>query len=213
MATVIIILVFRLTSIASEKIYSNSDPNFNTLAIPATSAVLELSLILILNYFYERVAIWLTEKELHRTQNEYDDNLTLKIYTFQFINYYAGFFYIAFIKGRIVGHPGGYHRYFDKRLEECNPGGCLMELCIQLAIVMIGDQLWGAFIEYGYPYIQKYINRCKVKYRCVNKSDEETQVDGVQMDLIKNDDYLLQEWDVRGLFDEYLEMGKFFQVS
>lgn len=32
-----------------------------------------------------------------------------------------------------------YNRFFDFRQEECGIGGCLMELFIQLAIIMIGE--------------------------------------------------------------------------
>ncbi len=35
-----------------------------------------------------------------RTQTEFDDSLTVKIYLFQFVNYYFSIFYIAFVKGK-----------------------------------------------------------------------------------------------------------------
>jgi hypothetical protein len=46
------------------------------------------------------VAEWLTEVELNRTQTEFDDSLSLKIYLLQFVNYYSSIFYIAFFKVR-----------------------------------------------------------------------------------------------------------------
>lgn len=67
---------------------------------------------------YQYLAEWLTEKELLRTQTEFDDSLTLKIYLLQFVNYYASIFYIAFFKGKYVGRPGDYVRIFGKRQEE-----------------------------------------------------------------------------------------------
>jgi hypothetical protein len=36
-----------------------------------------------------------------RTQTEFDDSLTVKIYLFQFVNYYFSIFYIAFVKGKV----------------------------------------------------------------------------------------------------------------
>ena len=57
------------------------------------------------------IAIWLTEQEFHRTQTGFQNALTLKLYLFQTINYYAAIFYIAFFKGRFVGTPGNYHTY------------------------------------------------------------------------------------------------------
>ena len=46
---------------------------------------------------------------MHRTQSEFDDNLTFKVFIFQFINFYSSIFYIAFFKGRFVGYPGHYN--------------------------------------------------------------------------------------------------------
>lgn len=38
--------------------------------------------------------------EMHRTQTEYEDNLTLKVFIFQFMNFFSSIFYIAFFKGK-----------------------------------------------------------------------------------------------------------------
>ena len=75
-----------------------------------TGASINLFLILIFNFVYESIALWLTEKELHRTQTGFDDALTLKIYLFQFVNYYASIIYIGFFKGQFVGTPNSYTR-------------------------------------------------------------------------------------------------------
>ena len=91
---------------------------------------------------YGYVAEWLTELELNRTQTEFDDSLSLKIYLLQFVNYYSSIFYIAFFKGKFVGRPGDYNKLIDYRQEECSPGGCYMEVCLQLAIIFIGKQVW-----------------------------------------------------------------------
>lgn len=48
----------------------------------------------------------LTDLENHRTQSEYDDSLTLKLYLLQFVNFYSSIFYIAFIQGTTAGLPG-----------------------------------------------------------------------------------------------------------
>ena len=49
---------------------------------------------------------------MHRTQSEFDDNLTFKVFVFQFINFYSSIFYVAFFKGRFVGYPGHYKHIF-----------------------------------------------------------------------------------------------------
>lgn len=49
---------------------------------------------------YSRMAFWLTDMECLRTQSEYDNSITLKLFTLQFVNYYSSIVYIAFFKGR-----------------------------------------------------------------------------------------------------------------
>ena len=44
----------------------------------------------------------LTDWECQRTQSEYDNSLTIKLYLLQFVNYYSSIFYVAFFKGRFV---------------------------------------------------------------------------------------------------------------
>jgi len=61
---------------------------------------------------YGYVAVWLTNLELNRTQTEFDDSLALKIYLLQFVNYYASILYIAIFKGKFVGYPASYNRFF-----------------------------------------------------------------------------------------------------
>lgn len=53
---------------------------------------------------YSRLAFWLTDLECLRTQKEYDDSITLKLFALQFVNYYSSIIYIAFFKGRLVDH-------------------------------------------------------------------------------------------------------------
>lgn len=67
---------------------------------------------------YSYLAEYLTEMEFIRTQTQFDDSLTLKIYLLQFVNYYASIFYIAFFKGKFVGHPKEYNKFFGHRQEE-----------------------------------------------------------------------------------------------
>lgn len=38
--------------------------------------------------------------EMHRTQTAFEDAFTLKVFIFQFVNFYASPVYIAFFKGR-----------------------------------------------------------------------------------------------------------------
>uniref|UniRef100_A0A8C2X4L2 Anoctamin n=1 Tax=Cyclopterus lumpus TaxID=8103 RepID=A0A8C2X4L2_CYCLU len=116
------------------------------LATSVTASCINFVIIMILNFFYERVAVWITDMEIPKTHLEYENRLTMKMFLFQFVNYYSSCFYVAFFKGKFVGFPGDYTYMFGKRSklrnEECDPGGCLIELTTQLVIVMSGKQLW-----------------------------------------------------------------------
>ncbi|CAH1800011.1 unnamed protein product [Owenia fusiformis] len=135
--------------------------------------------------------------ECLRTQSEYDDSLTLKLYMLQFVNYYSSIFYIAFFKGRFVGRPGDYNTLFGARQEECGQGGCLIELCIQLAIIMVGKQLiQNNIMEIIIPMMTRLACRIMRKETPEKKKGRTPWVK----------DYLLAQMDHRGLFFEYLEM-------
>ena len=155
--------------------------------------------ILIINQLYGYLALWLTEKELNRTQTEYDDSLSLKIYVLQFVNYYGSIFYVAFFKGQFIGYPGKYNRILGYRQEECSPGGCLMELCIQMAIIFVGKQFMMSIVEYHLPKLWKLYN--SLAFGKSFGSDKNSFPQWVR-------DFYLAEWGSDGLFWEYLEMGK-----
>jgi len=54
--------------------------------------------IFVLNYAsYHYIAVPLTDYENHRTYTNYEDAMGLKLFLFQFVNSYAGFFYLAFV--------------------------------------------------------------------------------------------------------------------
>lgn len=48
--------------------------------------------------FYHKIAIQLTNLENPRTQTEYEDSYTFKIFVFEFMNFYSSLIYIAFFK-------------------------------------------------------------------------------------------------------------------
>ncbi|UYV75317.1 ANO7 [Cordylochernes scorpioides] len=65
-----------------------------------SGALINLLIITFMGPVYERLALRLTEWEMHRTQTEFENNLTFKVFIFQFVNYYSSIFYIAFFKGK-----------------------------------------------------------------------------------------------------------------
>nr|XP_011452544.2 anoctamin-7 isoform X3 [Crassostrea gigas] len=157
-----------------------------------SSAVVNLILIMALGKVYEKLALKLTQWEMHRTQTEFEDQLTFKVFIFQFVNFYSSIIYVAFFKGKFNGYPGHYTKLFGLRNEECNNGGCLIELTQQLAVIMIGKQMINNAQEILIPKVKAFMHRCKVsldKNAVRSRWEEDYQ-------LIENE----------GLFEEYLEM-------
>ncbi|XP_028999538.1 anoctamin-5b isoform X2 [Betta splendens] len=168
------------------------------LATSVTASCINFITIMILNFFYERVAIWITDMEIPKTHLEYENRLTTKMFMFQFVNYYSSCFYVAFFKGKFVGYPGKYSYMFGKwtnlRNEECDPGGCLIELTTQLVIVMVGKQLWGNIQEALLPLMRNWWSSRGRRHHPENHYSRWEQ------------DHILQNFTQLGLFYEYLEM-------
>ncbi|XP_073997753.1 anoctamin-4-like isoform X3 [Rhodnius prolixus] len=166
-----------------------------------TGATLNLIIIMILTKCYHSIAVWLTNQENPRTQIEYEDSYTFKIYFFEFMNFYSSLIYIAFFKGRFFSYPGD----SDSRSSEflrikgdvCDPAGCLFELCIQLAIIMVGKQFFYNFVELGYPAVLNWWRKRSHRSLTKDRSREYTRWEK---------DYQLQDPGRLALFEEYLEM-------
>ncbi|ALC47465.1 CG16718 [Drosophila busckii] len=200
----IAVVVHRMSVLAALKVDgSNMTTSKAMILATASAAFVNLCFLYILNYLYNHLAEYLTEMEMWRTQTQFDDSLTLKIYLLQFVNYYASIFYIAFFKGKFVGRPGEYNEVFHYRQEECSSGGCLTELCIQLAIIMIGKQAFNTILEVYLPMfwrrvlaIQVGLSRLFGNAAKADKSKDERWMR----------DFKLLDWGARSLFPEYLEM-------
>ncbi|XP_025056159.1 anoctamin-5 isoform X7 [Alligator sinensis] len=165
------------------------------LATSVTASCLNFVIIMILNFLYERIAVWITDMEIPRTHLEYENRLTMKMFLFQFVNYYSSCFYVAFFKGKFVGYPGNYTYMFSHwRNEECDPAGCLIELTTQLTIVMAGKQIWGNIQEAIVPWIWNWWGRQRARCNPENLYSRWEQ------------DHDLQRFGHLGLFYEYLEM-------
>ncbi|XP_066556905.1 anoctamin-5 isoform X3 [Amia ocellicauda] len=165
------------------------------IATSVTASCINFVIIMILNFMYERVAIWVTDMEIPRTHMEYENRLTIKMFMFQFVNYYSSCFYVAFFKGKFVGYPGNYTYMFGKfRNEECDTGGCLIELTTQLVIVMVGKQVWGNIQEALVPWLWNWWGSRKARGHPESLYSRWEQ------------DHDLQCFGQLGLFYEYLEM-------
>lgn len=62
------------------------------------SIVLNTAFILVFNLVYNWIAVQLTKWENHRTKTDYDDNLIVKLFAFEFVNSYGSLFYLAYFR-------------------------------------------------------------------------------------------------------------------
>ncbi|MGH0141656.1 UNVERIFIED_CONTAM: hypothetical protein FKN15_010469 [Acipenser sinensis] len=104
--------------------------------------------------------------------------------------------------GWFAGRPGKYNKLFERwRLEECHPSGCLIDLCMQMGIIMVLKQTWNNFMELGYPLLQNWWSRRKIK-----KGSPRQSMENKGILLQWDEDWNLLPMNPHGLVDEYLEM-------
>ena len=60
---------------------------------------------------------------------------------------------MIFAQFHISGTPDSYSRMFGYRQEECAPGGCFMELAVQMAMIFVGKQFLMQVMEYYIPLL------------------------------------------------------------
>ncbi|XP_065300564.1 anoctamin-4-like isoform X2 [Dermacentor albipictus] len=197
--TVFGIIAYRIILVA----LLSRDQNWRALAhvtTAVTASMLNLVIILLMNRVYSRIATRLTDIERPRTQREYEDSFTFKMFLFTFLNTYSSLIYIAFFKGRFSGHPGKEGTLFGYSLDKCE-GGCLYEVCVQLAIVMVGKQVINNIQEIGQPLVMNWWRSWRRDHRARDIGDRKSCVARWEAD------YVLAQWHTLSLFDEYLEMA------
>ncbi|OWK57479.1 Anoctamin-1 [Lonchura striata] len=196
------VIIYRISTAAALAISSTpSGRSSIRVTVTATAVIINLVVIIILDEVYGCIARWLTQIEVPKTDKNFEERLIFKAFLLKFVNAYTPIFYVAFFKGRFVGRPGDYVYIFHSfRMEECAPGGCLMELCIQLSIIMLGKQLiQNNLFEIGIPKMKKFIRYLKLKRR--RSLDHEEHMKKKQRYEV---DYNLEPF--AGLTPEYMEM-------
>ncbi|XP_076971542.1 anoctamin-1 isoform X4 [Tamandua tetradactyla] len=201
-AIVLGVIIYRISTAAALAMNSNPSVRSNIrVTVTATAVIINLVVIILLDEVYGCIARWLTQIEVPKTEKSFEERLIFKAFLLKFVNSYTPIFYVAFFKGRFVGRPGDYVYIFRSfRMEECAPGGCLMELCIQLSIIMLGKQLiQNNLFEIGIPKMKKLIRYLRLRRQ--SPSDPEECVKRKQRYEV---DYNLEPF--AGLTPEYMEM-------
>ncbi|NXJ28413.1 ANO9 protein, partial [Dicrurus megarhynchus] len=202
------LVIYRAVAMA---LFTQSEVNLlskhaNLMAV-MTGAVLHYITIIIMTKVNRRVALFLCNLEKPRTLSQQENSFAVKIFIFQFFTNFSSLIYIAFFLGRINGHPGHYVRIAGRwRLEECHPSGCITDLFIQMAIIMLLKQAISNIMEYLIPSISCQLRkkRKRPKKRSMMLGEEEEAEDPCKRQWLNN--YELNDVYIFSLFDEYLEM-------
>ncbi|XP_067850237.1 anoctamin-1a isoform X2 [Heptranchias perlo] len=196
------VILYRISTAAAMAVSSDPYAKANVrVIVTATAVIINLVVILILDEVYGSIAWWLTKIEIPKTDKSFEERLIFKAFLLKFVNAYTPIFYVAFFKGRFTGRPGKYTYIFrHMRMEECAPGGCLMELCIQLSIIMLGKQLiQNNLFEIGIPKMKKLIRYIKAKREAKLETESNCKIPQQY-----ESDYNLDPF--AGLTPEYMEM-------
>lgn len=160
-------------------LYSSIGSNASTVA-----SVINAVQITILNITYGMLATYLTVRENHRTDTEYEDSLIAKVFVFQFVNSYTSFYFLAFIAPYLprppdledTGVEGGF-------VGECGFDDCMKPLALNLGIIFGTALTVNNILEVGVPIIKNYL-----KQRAESKgATEEATVPEKQYTLLAYD--------------------------
>uniref|UniRef100_A0A671TIU3 Anoctamin n=1 Tax=Sparus aurata TaxID=8175 RepID=A0A671TIU3_SPAAU len=214
------LVVFRVVAapLMSEGKWEFITDHANTVAV-MLGAVLHYFTIQIMTRYINTFAYALCVSVCSEKTNSFaatERSFTVKMFTFQFFTLFSSLFYVAFFLGRINGHPGNYVRIAGWRLEECHPSGCLTDLFIQMAVIMLLKQTLNNIFEFTVPWLKSCFSRNTAKKLqrkcgyCYRKTcrDEQGQVEPCDIcklrDWLRN--YHLADTDAFSLFNEFLEM-------
>lgn len=98
---------------------------------------------------FSRIAVALTDYECHRTDTDYEDSLTGKVFVFQFVNSFTSYLYIAFFK---TFQSQNSNLQFGEGYYACL-NSCMDELQTQLGSIFISKvilaNVTGIFLPYS----------------------------------------------------------------
>ncbi|EDL17994.1 Trp53 inducible protein 5, isoform CRA_a [Mus musculus] len=166
-----------------------------TTAVVVTGAVVHYIIIVIMTKTRWPCLI----PEESGTFSEQERKFTVKFFILQFFAHFSSLIYIAFILGRINGHPGKSTRLAGLwKLEECHLSGCMMDLFIQMAIIMGLKQTLSNCVEYLCPLLaHKWRLMWASKHGHMSKDPE-------LKEWQRN--YYMNPINTFSLFDEFMEM-------
>lgn len=177
-AVMVIIVVGAVAAIYSFRFWlATQSPD----AASPVASILNSVQIQVLNFTYQKLADWLTDRENHRTDTQYEDSLIAKLFLFQFVNSFASFFYVAFIQVAV-----------EKELED----PAMNALAINLAIIFGSRLIVSNIAEVAVPIL-----------KAKQKLEKETK--GAEGELSPPEiEYILEPYDIiKGPLRDYAELA------
>ncbi|MCJ8747291.1 hypothetical protein PDJAM_G00151770 [Pangasius djambal] len=212
------LVIFRVVSamLLSNSSWELLSENVNVIAV-TLGAVLHYITIQVMTRVNRFVALKLCALEKTRSFAATERSFTVKMFTFQFFTLFSSLIYVAFFLGRINGYPGNYVRIAGQwRLEECHPSGCLTDLFIQMAIILLLKQTISNIFEFAGPWLKLCCKKETFKEdleKCGSCKTSTCKEDGPGIELcdvcnlrdwLRN--YQLNTVHSFSLFNEFLEM-------
>jgi len=141
--------------------------------------------IQIFNAIYQKLVIFLNNRENYKTQTAYEDALISKLFAFQFVNSYASFFYVAFVMD-----------YAET--DGCSYGSCMTSLFVSLTIVFCTNLATSQVLQVWLP-------RYQAKQR--RKAELEGVPEGKELSPAELE-YTLEEYDeMMGTLNDYSSLS------
>ena len=119
-------------------VFANYDNDFTQIAASTANAVV----IIALNMIVRKLARWLCNLENHRTEQEYEESLAIKLFVFQFVNSYTSFYYLAFGAKYMTGYLGVGGEY-----------DATVSLGVNLAAILIVRSVCGNTLRMFVPWV------------------------------------------------------------
>ncbi|CAG8737930.1 18072_t:CDS:10, partial [Acaulospora morrowiae] len=138
----------------------------------------------------KNLALFLTKKENHKTDTNFEDSFIFKSFLFDFFSSYSSLFYILLIKQQYI------KRFVEDAPTGCEYDNCLIELTIQLAILLIGKQAFRQFKDLFVPWAKIKFNKQRLKMELENLIDK-----------YKNYEKTIPQWVSDGCLAEAPEIG------
>jgi len=141
--------------------------------------------IQIFDVIYYKVAIYLTERENHRTDTQFQDSLIGKLFLIKFVNSYSSLYYIAFLQKMVEG--------------ACDHNSCMLALGENVAIIFLTNILIGNFTQILLPKINHMIR----KWRETRGTWNEERKANLKLSIAERD-YIMEPYDhIMGMISDY----------